>query len=125
MESWTVEACGTLAVPRHESLRDEHIEHLLRTAFSPHRCVVRFVERSPHNPARKVTLNVFVWTGARADEKEFEVGGVSVDALRSPTALAEYVNDVRRHLQQHRVVFRALSFAQSLAYIRENSALLR
>jgi hypothetical protein len=119
MEYSTVEARFSLPPMRQENLRDEQIEQLLWAAFSPHRCVVRFVEPSERNAIRRVTIKVFVWTGARADEREFEVGGVPVDTLRAPTALAEYVNEVRRHLQQRRVVFGSLSFSQSLAHVRE------
>lgn len=118
MEYSTIEARIPMPIARQESLRDEQIEQLLRAAFSPHRCVVHFVERSERNIVRRVTINVYVWTGARADEREFEVGGVPVDTLRAPNALAEYVNEVRRHLQQRRVVFASLSFSQSLARVR-------
>jgi hypothetical protein len=121
MEYPTVEARFSMPPVRQESLRDEQIEQLLWAAFSPHRCVVRFVEGSERNVVRRVTIKVFVWTGARADEREFEVGGVPVDTLRAPNALAEYVNEVRRHLQQRRVVFGSLSFSQSLAHVRDVS----
>lgn len=121
MEYSTIEARIPMPIARQESLRDEQIEQLLRAAFSPHRCVVHFVERSERNIVRRVTINVYVWTGARADEREFEVGGVPVDTLRAPNALAEYVNEVRRHLQQRRVVFASLSFSQSLARVRDIS----
>ena len=123
MESSTLEAWAPPAIERNHALRDEQIEHLLRAAFSPHRCIVRFVEPPGLAVDRKVALNIFVWTGARADEREFAVGGVSLATLRAPNALADYVNEVRRHLRQRRVVFQALSFAHSLADVRGNASL--
>lgn len=121
MKSSTVQSCGDLVEARRENLADGQIEQLLHAAFSPHRCVVRFGSVGA-DYRRKVSVHVFVWTGARADEREFVVEGVSLDALRAPNALADYVSEVRRHLQQRRVVFGPLSFAQSLAYAREHVA---
>ena len=120
MKSSTVQS-GDLVGTRRENLADGQIEQLLHAAFSPHRCVVRF-GRVGSDYTRKVSVHVYVWTGARADEREFIVEGVSLDALRAPNALADYVSEVRRHLQQRRVAFGPLSFAQSLAYVREHVA---
>jgi hypothetical protein len=78
-----------------EPLADERIAQVLTDAFSPHRCAVEF-----QDDRRKVALRVRGPNGA-----EFIVEGKRVDLLRDPNALAQYVQDVRLHLSQHRLRF--------------------
>ena len=82
---------------RHQSvsLADERIAQLLADAFSPHRCIVEFQDER-----RKVALRVRGPNGA-----EFVVEGKRLDLLRDPGALAQYLQDVRIHLSQHRLRF--------------------
>lgn len=78
-----------------EPLADERIAQVLTDAFSPHRCSVEF-----QDDRRKVGLRVRGPNGA-----EFLVEGKRVDLLRDPNALAQYIQDVRLHLGQHRLRF--------------------
>jgi hypothetical protein len=78
-----------------EPLADDRIAQVLSDAFSPHRCSVDF-----QDDRRKVGLRVRGPNGA-----EFVVEGKRVDLLRDPNALAQYIQDVRLHLGQHRLRF--------------------
>jgi len=89
-------------------LEDEEIERELRASFAPHRCVVRF-QRDAFVNGRKIALLIQVHIGSKAEEKEFQVEGVPIDLLRDSRALSEYVDDIRRQLQQRRVSFPSLS----------------
>ena len=77
------------------SLADERIAQLLTEAFSPHRCTVEF-----QNGRSRVALKVRGSNGM-----EFLVEGTRVDLLRDVNALAQYIQDVKRHLSRHRVFF--------------------
>ena len=76
-------------------LADEHIAQVLTEAFSPHRCKVEF-----QNNRCRVALRVRGPNGA-----EFLVEGKRLELLRDVNALAQYIQDVKRHLSQHRLVF--------------------
>lgn len=78
-----------------ELLADERIAQMLTDAFPPHRCTVEF-----QDDRRKVALRVRGPNGA-----EFVVEGKRLDLLRDPGALAQYIQDVRIHLSQHRLRF--------------------
>ena len=86
-----------VAHTRHpsEPLADDRIAQMLADAFPPHRCVVEFQE-----DGRKVALRVRGPNGA-----EFVVEGKRLDLLRDLSALAQYIQDVRIHLSQHRLRF--------------------
>ena len=88
-------------------LEDEQIERELQASFAPHRCVVRFQHDAFAN-GRKIALLIQVHIGSNAEHKEFQVEGVPVDLLRDRRALTEYVDDIRRQLQQRRVSFPSL-----------------
>ena len=81
--------------PPAEPLGDERIAQILADAFSPHRCTVEFRDNR-----RKVALRVRGPNGA-----EFVVEGKCLDLLRNRDALAQYIQDVRAHLSQHRLRF--------------------
>jgi Protein of unknown function (DUF3606). len=85
--------------PRHPTgpLEDAHIAQMLTDGFPPHRCTVEF-----QDDGRKVALRV---RGPRG--VEFVVEGKRVDLLRDRAALAQYIQDVRLHLSQHRLRFYA------------------
>jgi len=91
-------------------LEDEQIERELQASFAPHRCVVRFQHDAFAN-GRKIALLIQVHIGSNAEQKEFQVEGVPVDLLRDRRALTEYVDDIRRQLQQRRVSFPSLRSA--------------
>src|SRR6476646_11825803 len=78
-----------------EPLADERIAQVLTDAFPPHRCTVEF-----QDDRRRVALRVRGPNGA-----EFVVEGKRLDLLRDPDALAQYIQDVRIHLSQHRLRF--------------------
>jgi len=78
-----------------EPLGDERVAQVLADAFSPHRCTVEFQDNR-----RKVGLRVRGPNGA-----EFVVEGKRLDLLRDHAALAQYIQDVRIHLSQHRLRF--------------------
>lgn len=80
-----------------EPLTDERVVQALTDGFTPHRCMVEF-----QDDRRKVALRVRGQTGA-----EFVVDGKRIDLLRDPSALAQYIQDVRAHLSQHRLRFYA------------------
>jgi hypothetical protein len=86
-----------VAHTRHpsEPLADERIAQMLTDGFPPHRCTVEFQE-----DGRKVALRVRGPNGA-----EFVVEGRRLDLLRDPGALAQYIQNVRIHLSQHRLRF--------------------
>jgi len=87
-----------------ERLEDEQIERELQASFAPHRCVVRF-QHDAFASGRKIALLIQVHIGSKTEQKEFQVEGVPVDLLRDRRALSEYVDDIRRQLQQRRVSF--------------------
>jgi len=91
-------------------LEDEQIERELQASFAPHRCVVR-VQHDAFANGRKIALLIQVHIGSNAEQKEFQVEGVPVDLLRDRRALSEYVDDIRRQLQQRRVSFPSLRSA--------------
>jgi len=76
-------------------LTDERIAQVFTDAFLPHRCKVEFQDGQ-----RKVALRVRGPNGT-----EFVVEGTRVDLLRDENALAQYIDDVKRHLGQHRLAF--------------------
>jgi len=76
-------------------LADERIAQMLTDAFAPHRCTVEYQDNR-----RKVALRVRGPNGA-----EFAVEGKRLDLLRDLDALAQYIQDVRIHLSQHRLRF--------------------
>jgi len=78
-----------------QPLDDERIAQALADAFPPHRCTVEFQENG-----RKVALRVRGPTGA-----EYVVEGKRLDLLRDAGGLAQYIQDVRTHLSQHRLRF--------------------
>jgi hypothetical protein len=78
-----------------DQLDDDYIEHVLRHAFAPHRCVVEFQEHRT-----KIALRVY-----GLDRREFLVEGKRIDLLRYDDTLAEYVADVRFHLRQRKLIF--------------------
>lgn len=86
-----------------EPLADERIAQMLTDAFSPHRCAVEF-----QDDRRKVALRVRGPNGA-----EFVVEGTRLDLLRDLDALAQYIQDVRTHLSQHRLRFYDQTYASS------------
>ena len=87
----------SVAQTRHsgESLTDERIAQALVDGFSPHRCTVEFQDER-----RKVALRVCGPTGT-----EFTIEGKRLDLLRDANALAQYIQDVKKHLSQHRLRF--------------------
>ena len=87
-----------------ERLEDEQIERGLHAGFAPHRCAVRF-ERDAFAAGRRVALLIEVRSGSKREMKEFHVEGIPVDLLRDPKGLSEYIDDIRRQLQQRRVSF--------------------
>ena len=78
-----------------EPLADDRIAQMLSDAFPPHRCTVEF-----QDDRRKVALRVRGPNGV-----EFVVEGKRLDLLRDLDALAQYIQDVRVHLSQHRLRF--------------------
>src|SRR4051812_46371882 len=92
---------------RREPLADERIAQLLADAFPPHRCTVEF-----QDDRRKVALRVRGPNGA-----EFVVEGKRLDLLRDLNSVAQYIQDVRMHLGQHRLRFydQADSFSKGVA----------
>jgi hypothetical protein len=76
-------------------LADEHIAQVFTDAFSPYRCTVEF-----QDDQRRIALRVRGTNGT-----EFIVEGKRLDLLRDANALAQYIQDVKRHLRQHRLVF--------------------
>ena len=76
-------------------LTDERIAQLFTDAFLPHRCKVEF-----QDDQRRIALRVRGPNGT-----EFVVEGKRVDLLRDESALAQYIDDVKRHLGQHRLAF--------------------
>ena len=92
---------------RNALVDDDALEHVLRAAFAPHRCSVRF-QQDAFSGVCKVALTIRVAaSAARVPEREFVVEGVAVVKLRTAEALAEYVEDVQRQLARRRVVFAA------------------
>jgi hypothetical protein len=88
-----------------EGLEEGELEDVLRNAFAPHRCDVRFQD-DVFSLTRKISLRIHVSRiGAHQAEKEFVVEGVPVAALRCSEALSKYVDDVRHQLQKRRVFF--------------------
>lgn len=77
------------------TLTDERIAQLFTDAFMPHRCKVEF-----QDDHRRVALRVRGPNGT-----EFVVEGKRVDLLRDENALAQYIDDVKRHLGKHRLAF--------------------
>jgi hypothetical protein len=90
-----------------ERLEDEQIERQLRASFAPHRCAVRF-QNDAFGDGRKVALLIHVRIGVKLGEQEFYVEGVPIDLLRDRSALLEYIDDIRRQLQQRRVAFSSI-----------------
>jgi hypothetical protein len=92
---------------RDDTFDDSALEPVLRAAFAPHRCNVRF-QQDAFSGVRKVALTIRVTAStARIADREFVVEGVAVGKLRTAEALAAYVDDVRRQLARRRVVFAA------------------
>ena len=86
--------------PTAETLPDETIDWILRGAFAPHRCVVKF-QLDAFVQDKKVALIIYAsCAGTSADGKAFMVEGVNVDALRQLDGLLTYIDDVRKELQR-------------------------
>jgi len=89
----------TLVAPERPPMVDNAgIEEALRLGFSPYRCVVEFQEGGA-----KVALHVYGRNG-----RDFAVVAKGVESLRDPTALAQYIRDVRFHLRQRKLTFNLL-----------------
>jgi hypothetical protein len=91
-----VESCSAVKI-----LPDEAIERILRDAFAPHRCDVKF-QIDAFAQSKKVALIIYA---SRIGARPFVVEGVIVDLLRRRDALVTYIHDVRKQLQRHNIAF--------------------
>ena len=102
------------ASPAGEALPDEAIERILRGAFAPHRCDVKF-QIDVFERSKKVALIIYV---SRAGDRPFVVEGVIVDLLRPRDALVTFIHDVRTQLQGHNIAFATSASATSMQAVR-------
>ena len=83
-------------------LEDDQIEEVLRNAFAPHRCIVKF-------DGKRVALRIYVAPCRMAmrgmEGRQYFVEGSRIALLRHRDALFQYIEDVRFHLRQHKVTF--------------------
>jgi len=94
------------SAPTAETLPDQAIERILRIAFAPHRCDVKF-QIDAFVGSKKVAVIIYSSrAGTNAGGRPFIVEGVDVDALRQPDRLLTYIDDLRKELQRRHVALR-------------------
>jgi len=90
-----------------KTLSDQAIERILRIAFAPYRCDIKF-QMDAFNGSEKVVVIIYASRAATsAGGRPFIVEAVNADGLRPCDMLLMYVDEIRKELQRRKIPFTA------------------